>query len=267
MIRYCLLLLVVLGLSATESFATVRDTVYADSVYQGVSTGVISPSHIYGKPDSQYAKITQSGPLLDIVFYRHSGSTVTKTILPIKANSTIVVWCKKDLSVDTSAGAVTFNGFDTFGDLFSTDQYVLGDGMNVIQTPDTDYTYLEFTLPGTFSPLAKSFYIDAVELIEDTSQAPSGVPIAHLNATIGLRAAYPNPFVGNSNVSFTLAEGGNAEIALVNSVGVEVRRTSLGYLEAGEQAFSFEEHDRGMYFLRLYVDGMPLGAPIKVLSE
>src|SRR5579883_2897396 len=201
MIRYCLLLLVVLGLSAAKSSATVRDTVYADSVYQGVSTGVVSPSHIYGKPDSQYAKITQSGPLLDIVFYRHSGNVVTKNLLPIKAHSTVIVWCKKDLNVDTSAGAMTFNGFDTFGDLFSTNQYVLGDGMNIIQTPDTDYTYLEFTLPGTFAPVAKSFYIDAVELIEDTTQAASSsVPLTSLSATVGLHAAYPNPFVGSSSV-------------------------------------------------------------------
>ncbi|MBS1904837.1 MAG: T9SS type A sorting domain-containing protein [Bacteroidetes bacterium] len=85
--------------------------------------------------------------------------------------------------------------------------------------------------------------------------------------SIGLMRNYPNPFSNLTTVSFTMPTSGQATLVAVNMQGTEIARTDIGYIGEGTQRASFELHEHGMYFLRLFVDGRPVGNPIKVVSE
>lgn len=257
-------------LAASGSRASTIDTMYVDSSYSGTSIGIESLSNAFGKPDKQYATLSTAtgGIVLQLIFYRHNGAVVTKEVLPIKRKSTLIIWGRKNLDVDSSAGSLSLAKEDDINGFFQTAPVYLGDGKNVIQVPDTDFTFLEFSLPGIgTSTFAKSYSIDAVAVIEDTSTAPDAVRPADLQRPGGLIANYPNPFANATNVQFALPVAGNASLVAVDMQGNEHGRAELGYLNEGEHRVPFDLRDHGMYFLRLFVNGMPVGNPIKVISQ
>jgi hypothetical protein len=251
--------------------ASVIDTLYADSTYFGVESGVTNPINAFGKPDDRFAKLTAVGvaPQFDVIFYRHSGSVVTKTILPIKPKSRLIIYGKKDSEVDSSAGAVSLCWFDALQNLQQTAPYILNGGADTIDVPDTTFEYLEFTLPGVglTQTYSKSYYIDAIALLEDTAQAPSIVYSSRFAVGTGIIRNYPNPFQSSTSVAFSMPTNGNATLVAVDMQGKEQGRTELGYLDNGDHRAMFELSVHGMYFLRLFVNGMPVGNPIKVVSQ
>jgi hypothetical protein len=265
--RYLYVLATIVLFSASASFAAVKiDSVYADSVFFNTKTGVISPANAFGKPDSQYATLSQEISLsvqFDLVFYRHNGKIVTKNILPIKPNATLIVWGRKNKDVDSSAGIVSFLNSNTGA---TSDPFLLGDGINIVTVPNEEYNYIEFSLPGLV-PVAKTYSIDAVALVEDTSQTAGSVPFNSESNPFGLLSNFPNPFTEVTNINFALESGGNIEVAAIDDAGIERQRISLGYLNEGSHSERIALTSHGMFFLRLFVNGHPYGAPIKIASE
>lgn len=119
------------------------DTVYADFCIPEGNNNVPSKDSaaIFGKPDGVYGKFTGTESL-DIGF-RKPDHIHTQ---PIKGGSTILVWGKKDLSVDSSAGQITFNYFDNTGSLVSSNAFILEDGLNQIPVPSGSWAYIDLTV-------------------------------------------------------------------------------------------------------------------------
>ena len=268
--RYLFVLATIVLLSASRSFAIgiTIDSVYADSVYFGSNVNVSAPKNALGKPDSQYAKISllSGGTYLYIAFHRRNGALKLPELIPIKAKSTLIIWGKKDPSVDTSSGSVAFVTEDPV--YIQSDPYILNNGMTVIPVPDTEFEYLDFELPGLGTPNgSKSFMIDAIALVEDTSQIKNAVALASAENVVGLIANYPNPFIETTNINFSLPLAGNVEIVSVDAAGIERERVSFGYRQPGSYSERMSVSGHGIRFLRLFVDGVACGAPIKVISE
>ena len=265
-----LAVLVLLIASDCVSFGATMDSVYLDSLYAGPYPNVITTNNLFGKPDTQFAILTLSGQgaYLYANFHRRTGSAVSSAILPIKPNSTIVVWGKKDASVDTSSATITLGIDDPY---FETDPIRLNDGVTVITVPNMEFRYVYLALDGLSDGLgngAKSFKIDAVMLIEDTAQTNSGAVIGSpINRGGGIVANYPNPFFNTTSVAFTTPNDGAVSLVAVDMQGNEYARADLGMLAAGEHRVGFDLQAHGMYFLRMFVNGIPYGNPIKIISQ
>jgi subtilisin family serine protease len=73
---------------------------------------------------------------------------------------------------------------------------------------------------------------------------------------------YPNPFNAGANISFTLREGGDVQLAIYNVLGRKVRHLADGYYSEGTHTVQFDGTDdrgrelaSGMYFYRLKTIG------------
>lgn len=261
-------LFLVCGSSAFAKNPTDADSLYVDSI----AAVTPFPSKILGKPDDQFATIDQSLPLVDISFKQYKGGVAQKSVILIKGGSTISIWGKKDPTVDSSAGQLVFFYFNPVTQYLEQSQetFYLGDGLNNVFVPAGQWEYIEFSLPGAglgTPEFAKSYMIDAVMLLQDTDAPPASVPSTRRMNAFGLQANYPNPFEGTTNASYSLEQGGNIQIAVVDLAGVEHSRIDLGYHDAGVYSEPLTINDRGVFFLRLYIDGIPSGAVLKVVSQ
>jgi len=243
------------------------DSVYADLCIPFGNNGVPAKDSaaMFGAPDGVYGKITGNETLIDIAFRKPDH----KNLQSIKNGSTILVWGKKDLSVDSSAGQIVFYKTDAGGAILSQSQpYYLGDGVNVVPVQGDDYTYVELSLalPTTSSTkFATSYLIDAVALVQDTATPTKNV--ASQFSQINALASYPNPFVANTTIHFELQTEGSAELVIVDMLGKEVDRINAGYEQNGVHEIPLAIKNAGLYFVRLFVNGQPVGYPLKINSR
>jgi hypothetical protein len=214
------------------AFTPKIDSVYADSIYQSYGITDVQAKGTLGKPDKQYATFA-IGDLLDLAFKNSHHSD----IIPIKANSTLLIWGQIDKSVDSSAGQVTFNKFDISGSLVTSKRFITH---------------------------AKSYLLDAIALIQDTippSSVLKQVALAHSIVT------YPNPFTQSTTIHFELETQGDIQLVVIDGLGREVDRIQAGYLENGVHEIPFAIKTPGFYFVRLFVNGQPVGNPLKITSR
>lgn len=254
-------LLAPLFFTSQDAHAMVKiDTMYANNIYSSFAIDSVQSKAALGKNDNQYATFGNSA-LLDLKFKNHAGTG----FLVIKAKSTLWVWGKKDLSVDSSAGQIVFanddNGF------FTSKPFILKDGLNIIAVPDSDFTYVELSL-ATPDPhatkYAKSYLVDAVALLQDTTPVVS-VPFKPL--LVRSISSYPNPFIANTTIHFELEAGGDIELAVFDGLGREIDRVQAGYLDNGIHEIPLAIRTPGFYFVRLLVNGQPVGNPLKINSR
>jgi len=240
------------------------DSVYADSIYQVYALSDVQAKAALGKYDKQFATFT-NGALLDLSFMNSHHND----IIPIKANSVLLIWGETDKTVDTSAGQVTFNIFDDLtGTLITSKRFILGDGLNVITVPNRDYAYIELSLadpvdPGSMTH-SKSYLVDAVALVQDTTTKTS-VPTAPI--LVSSLSSYPNPFISNTNIRFELKTEGDVQLAVVDALGRETDRIVTGYEESGMHEIPLAIKTPGFYFVRLFLNGQPIGTPLKITSR
>jgi hypothetical protein len=83
-------------------------------------------------------------------------------------------------------------------------------------------------------------------------------PVPGAGARWALRQNTPNPFNPSTEISFTLAEAGRAELQVFNLRGQNVRRLVAGSLEAGDHSVTWDGRDdggarvpSGVYFYKL----------------
>jgi hypothetical protein len=243
------------------------DSVYADSIYNGIkfgSTKVTNPDSALGKPDAQFAAFTSPESLLDIAFRNAKHNN----LVAIKSTSTILVWGRKDVRVDSSAGQVVFYKAAPDGTLLAQSQpIILEDGLNVIPVPGNDFTYIELSIYADPGPkqFAKSYLVDAVALLQDTTTPSKGVSNQPL--LVNALSSYPNPFVTTTTVHFELQTEGKIELEVVDALGRTVNRIDAGYEQSGIHEVPVAIKTSGLYFVRLFVNGQPVGNPLKISSR
>jgi hypothetical protein len=265
-----LLLLAPLFLVPKNSFAITPkvDSVYADSCYQDGINGVSYSDSIkmFRTFDGLYGQLKDNGSLIDMAFKKYKSNALQT----IKAGSTVLVWGKKDLSVDSSAGQIIFNKVSSDGSLIASSKpFILGDGINVITVPNDDYTYLELTLA---EPIdngsknhAKSYFVDAVALVQDTTTPIiNGVDLSNSGNSI---SSYPNPFITATTIRYELASEGEIQFSVIDAMGREIDHENAGYMQSGVHEIPLAIRTPGFYFVRLFVNGQPAGKPLKITSR
>ncbi len=240
------------------------DSVYADSIiaFNNFPDSLV----ILRKPDSIYAHFFGNGPLIDLAFKKFNSNKLQT----IKAGSKIFIWAKKDKAagVDSSAGLITFWFDDGIHDPYNTQSspLVINDGLNFIQVPNQDFTYVELTLAqNQFGKGATSFYIDAVALVQDTTPPPKSVPSQSVLARSII--SYPNPFIQNTTIRFELETQGDIQLAVIDALGREVDHVQAGFLENGSHEIPLAIKTPGFYFVRLFINGQQIGNPLKITSR
>lgn len=71
---------------------------------------------------------------------------------------------------------------------------------------------------------------------------------------------YPNPFNGNTMISFSLQEAGNVDVTVYDVLGRQVSRLFSGYLYAGNHKYAWPAANEytlksGVYYYRVSIDG------------
>jgi hypothetical protein len=261
--RYFFVLLFIVCMTASSK-AQVMDSLWADSVI--VSNGIVSPEYSLHDTDKVYAKL-DNGALLDLGFRTKADTTLLRTI---KKKAVLNVYCKKDLTVDSSAGELIFYKTDAEGAiLYQSQAYMLGDGLNTINAPDSEFSFAEFQLSGLGDPKgAKSFLIDAVQLIQP--QDIVGVKRGPDMAATAIGSNYPNPFFAGStgtNLVVTLSEDADVSVVVTDISGKEAARAGFGMLTKGSQTLPLTIAQPGVYFVRLIAGGNAFGAPYKIVAQ
>jgi hypothetical protein len=250
---------------AQNAFAGKIDSVYADLCYQdGIyDVSKTDSAAMFKKPDGVYGKIAGNGPLIDMAFRKPDHINTQ----PIKGGSVILIWGKTDAGVDSSAGQITFNTFN--GILVSSDPVILGDGLNIVPVPAGTWTYIEL---GLAAPLdagsknhAKSYLVDGVALVQDTTTPVKNVVLG--GASMNALASYPNPFVTNTTIRFELETEGETELVVIDALGRETERINAGFEQSGVHEIPLALKSSGMYFVRLFVGGVPIGSPLKISAQ
>jgi hypothetical protein len=131
--------------------------------------------------------------------------------------------------------------------------------------PNQYFIYIELILADPV-PIkhAQSYLLDAVALLEDTTPK-SSVPLQQ--TAISLISSYPNPFIGATTIHFELKAAGEIELSVFDALGRETGRESPGYLESGVHEIPLAIRTPGFYFVRVFVDGRPVGNPLKITSR
>ncbi len=259
------ILLTPLFFLSENAFALVPkiDSVYADSVYATNVITDIQAKAALGKPDNSLVTFGNAA-LLDLMFRNHAH---TKSLI-IKANSTVLVWGKKDISVDSSAGQLVFYEIADDGSIqYNSMPFILGDGLNIITVPNQDFSYIELSLaePGPHAVnFSKSYLVDALALLQDTTPVFS---VSQQRLFVNSTSSYPNPFISNTTIHFDLQTEGEVQLAVIDGLGKETDRANAGYLESGIHEIPLSIKTPGFYFVRIFVNGQPIGAPLKITSR
>lgn len=245
----------------TFAMAPKIDSVYADSIYAVNAITDAQSKASLGKPDSNLVTFGNAA-LLDLMFRNHAH---TKSIL-IKANTTLLIWGKKDNTVDSSAGQVVLYKIADDGSIeYNSAKFILGDGLNTIIVPNQDFSYIELSLadPGPVKH-AQSYLFDAVALLQDTTSSSA---VSSQSSPVNLISSYPNPFVGTTTIHFELKDAGEIELSVIDALGRETDRITPVFLESGIHEIPLALRTPGFYFVRLFVNGQPLGNPLKITSR
>jgi len=101
------------------------------------------------------------------------------------------------------------------------------------------------------------------EMISQSAVAKSAAPIQTIHC-------HPNPFSSSTQITFSPATSGHADISIVNQLGVEVARIFSGELEAGEHSFTWDAQAKacatsGMYECVVRMNGRVETLPIVLM--
>jgi hypothetical protein len=142
--------------------------------------------------------------------------------------------------------------------------------MTPITVPDTGFNALQIGVdvnPNAGHAGADSCFIDAIVLVQKDSVTAG---VAH---TIGTQQPvlmnYPNPFYHTSGTHIQIHEpvAGIGMLSVTDALGREVARVPLGSVNTGDQDVSLALDRAGIFFVRLYMDGSPVGSPLEISGE
>ncbi|HEY6171473.1 MAG TPA: T9SS type A sorting domain-containing protein, partial [Candidatus Kapabacteria bacterium] len=247
--------------SSNTQAAVVIDSVWADSIRYNFWSGITSPELILGPSDNKFAEFG-NGAEIELLFKTKDGSGSRV----IKKGATVNVYCQKHHPTDSSAGYIKFDKLALDESiLYSTEYFLLHDGLNVITLPDKDYTVANLTI----ALGATGFEVDAVQLIQPEDQV--GVPRSYGMSGSRIVSNYPNPFLsGDANgttLRFTLEHEASVGVVVIDALGREVSNASLGMMSQGTQEARVSVPESGMYIARLVIDGEMTNSYYKLIAR
>jgi hypothetical protein len=137
------------------------------------------------------------------------------------------------------------------------------ESMATIIVPDTGFNTIGINIATDTG--GTSFWLDAMELVQ--------TGFAAVAQTIGVEQPvllnYPNPFYHTSgtHVQVHAAVAGTGLLSVTDALGREVARVPLGALTAGDLVTNITLDRAGIFFVRLYVNGVPTGSPLEISGE
>jgi hypothetical protein len=253
--------LLLLGVSSNTQAAVVIDSVWADSIFYDISNGIVSQELILHESDDKFATFG-NGADISLLFKSKTGSTIRS----IKPGATILIYCQKHHPTDSSAGLLTLNKLapdETL--LYSSEPYLLHEGVNVITVPDKDFTMASFTI----ALGSTGFKVDAVQLIQEEDKV--SVPRSYAMSGSRIISNYPNPFLsGNGNgttLRFSLEREAEVGVVVIDALGRHVSEHSLGMMSQGSQEARVSVPESGMYIARLVIDGEMTSSYYKLIAK
>jgi hypothetical protein len=144
-----------------------------------------------------------------------------------------------------STGCYTFEITDEYGDGIFGSQWGSIDGYCIVSTMDDNMD--------TFSVVYDydgSYDFDADGAGVSVTAVNVGVEENDFASTLSI---FPNPFSGQTNLQFTMAEAGKASIIVYNLIGEQVINRDFGTLSAGVQRemLDFNGVDAGVYLVAI----------------
>jgi hypothetical protein len=147
------------------------------------------------------------------------------------------------------------------------------ENMTTIHVPDSGYVgYNALVIsvgsnPNAGQHGADSCFLDAIVLVQHGSVTESVGQSASSRQPILLN--YPNPFYHSmgTHVRVNTPVAGVGVISVTDALGQEVIRLPLGELNPGNQDVSLTLTRAGVFFVRLFVDGTPVGQPLEISGE
>ena len=135
--------------------------------------------------------------------------------------------------------------------------------MVTIIIPDTGFNAISVSV--AVDSGGNSFWIDAITLVQAGEAGVSGSS-APQQAVL---ESYPNPFEHASPVTVHIdaPEPGRGVLSISDALGREVERVSTGELYAGAQDVTVGMDNAGVFFARLFIDGVPVGGPLKLIAK
>lgn len=143
----------------------------------------------------------------------------------------------------------------------------INDNGNTICAPG-DYKYIDrtFTLPASYDPaqvkLVGFLYQYESDVLRgevyDVDEEPLGIALsrtAPVNETV-IEGVYPNPAVQIANVKVSFAQNTNADVAVYNTFGQQVKAVNSGKYASGTHTiwFSVEDLAAGVYYVTVATD-------------
>lgn len=250
-----------LSVSSNTQAAVVIDSVWADSIRYDLSSGIASPELLLNQSDNNFA-VFGNGAEIELLFKAKNGIG-SRTI---KKGATVHIYCQKHHPSDSSAGLIKFDklGIDE-SILYSTPYYLLHEGLNVITLPDMDYTVANLTI----ALGSTGFKVDAVQLIQEEDKV--SVPRSYGVSGSRIVSNYPNPFLsGDANgttLRFSLEREAEVGVVVIDALGREVSRWSLGIMPIGSQEARVSVTESGMYITRLVIDGEMTSSYYKLIAK
>jgi hypothetical protein len=135
--------------------------------------------------------------------------------------------------------------------------------MQTIVVPDTGFNTIAINVATDTG--GNSFWLDAIELVQKGTASvargiSSGQPVL---------ANYPNPFyhASGTRVQVHAPAAGIGMLSVMDALGQEVARVPLGAISMGDQDVNIALERAGIFFVRLFVDGAPVGSPLEISGE
>jgi hypothetical protein len=252
--------------NAQAQIITPYDTLYLDTPF--LVNGVDYPALMTGRPDSTPAHFSGDA---------YSASRMTPWLggpgITMAKGNTLVIYYFIPSSAqptDSILGRLRLQSLD--------ENFVLGEETDIIfrePGPKELEHEINITIPDTgFNAIGlevatdsggNSLWIDAVVMVQSglASVAEAGQSYAPL------LASYPNPFYRSDGTTLRVTSNapGYGLLRIYDVLGNEVTQVPVGELTEGEQNVKIALDRAGIFFARLFVNGSPSGAPLKITSE
>jgi hypothetical protein len=86
--------------------------------------------------------------------------------------------------------------------------------------------------------------------------APTSASVSELSMPSTI-AIYPNPFTTHTTVSLDLTTAATVQLTLYNALGQQISTIENRHLSSGSHSYNINVPERGIYFLRSVIDGVP----------
>ncbi len=242
------------------------DSIPIDSVFFAEDTTYLDS--IQGGADQRQAHMGE-GDAFAVQF-----ATVSHEVVTMDSGAVLHVYWSR-LTSDSCAMDIEFQYYDFSGTpTLGPTEHVIESGpenvwnMTTLLVPVAGFNTLQITLGASGNaglPGADSCYLDAIVLVQKgTASVAQGISSAQ-----PVLANYPNPFyhASGTHVQVHTSVAGIGLLSVMDALGHEVARVPLGAISVGDQDVSLALEHAGIFFLRLFVDGAPVGSPLEISGE